>query len=228
MKKLVVVLLLANITYFLWQIRSADTVEQIVSAPATASLTLLSETRSSVPTEEAINQVSPIPSPEAALTSENIVKECITLIGFIDQTSSEKAIEFLSEQNIPAKAHMSETQIDGDYLVYLPPFDSKESAIKKLRELQAQQIDSFIIGDGERTNGISLGVFSKEESAQKMQSFLKSKGYEPALGRSTKASQEYSLRLPEQADALMTEQIISSLSQNYAKGQLVRSTSSCD
>ena len=54
-------------------------------------------------------------------------------------------------------------------------------AAVKLRELQEKKIDSFIIPQGEIANGISLGVFDKQENAEKRQQAIVEMGYNPQL-----------------------------------------------
>lgn len=63
------------------------------------------------------------------------------------------------------------------YWVIIPPLESKEAAIKTVKELRAQgvkDIRRFFRGD--QKNGISLGVFSKQGNAEKRQQELVDKG----------------------------------------------------
>jgi cell division septation protein DedD len=237
MKKIVALLVLVNIAYFLWQTRTQQNPSQaFVSTLATPSLVLLDESSQALERShpESTDSTTPLPTdtvtpaPDLASAPTQIPKGvCVALNGFDDQAASEKAIEFLSKQKITAKLVVVETQGDGDYLVYLPPFESRDAALKKLRELKAQAIDSFIIGDGERINGISLGVFSKEESAKKMQSSLKSKGYSASLIKGTRTYKTYTLRVAEQSVELLTEVLVADLSKNYVGGKLVQSAVPC-
>jgi len=52
--------------------------------------------------------------------------------------------------------------------VYLPPLANKKMALRKLKELQKRKIDSFVITEGELANGISLGLFSQQESVDRL------------------------------------------------------------
>lgn len=73
------------------------------------------------------------------------------------------------------------------YWVYLPPLGSRQQALRKLRELQAAGVDSFIVSDGADANAISLGSFSVRDSAIGLQSRLRSAGYAAQLREQSKA-----------------------------------------
>lgn len=64
-----------------------------------------------------------------------------------------------------------------DYWVYLGPYSSKKEALRKLRQLQANQVDSFHISTGDLKNGISLGVFKNRARADQLQRKYISLGY---------------------------------------------------
>jgi hypothetical protein len=68
-----------------------------------------------------------------------------------------------------------------EFWVYLEPLVSHKAALTKLRELQAKKIDSFIVTRGKYKNAISLGLFSKAESAEQHQANMKSKGLDPKI-----------------------------------------------
>lgn len=63
------------------------------------------------------------------------------------------------------------------FWVYLPPFQDRTQALRKLRELQGKGIDSFLVADGADANAISLGSFTARDSALGVQSRLRAAGY---------------------------------------------------
>lgn len=81
--------------------------------------------------------------------------------------------------DILATGKTTQRLVKTEYWVYLPPEPNREKAMRKLRELQKRNIDSFVVTDGELENAISLGLFSKEESVQAVAKSLKAKGYQP-------------------------------------------------
>lgn len=52
------------------------------------------------------------------------------------------------------------------FLIYIPPKESATKTLERLREIKKLPIDSAHINNGEFVGGISLGLFSQEESAQ--------------------------------------------------------------
>jgi hypothetical protein len=235
MRVLCIFLVLVNIAYFLWQAGDQDASVSMPIDEKTPSLMLLSELSSapsklsnSAKTEE-IDKVIQTESANTVIPNEAVsqTNECVELSGFIDKTSAEKAVELLSGHGITAKVNILEIQSVGSYLVYLPPFESRAIALTKLHELKAKGVDSFIIAEGARMNGISLGVFSKEESAKKLQAQLKSKNYNALLVNAAHENQQFTLQITKQADAMLAENIRAEVSQKYAEGKLTGHDSSC-
>jgi cell division septation protein DedD len=77
-----------------------------------------------------------------------------------------------------------------DYWVHLGPMRSRKEALDLLRELQAKNIDSFLITEGELVNGISLGFFSREELAQGVMKQRREIGYEAKIRKVPRFSRE--------------------------------------
>lgn len=80
--------------------------------------------------------------------------------------------------------------------VYLPPYPARDKALKVLRELQAREVDSFVVADGEDANAISLGYFSSEESARGLQVKMQAAGYPAGTRATAKEVTEYWLFIP--------------------------------
>ncbi len=70
--------------------------------------------------------------------------------------------------DIPAYQDKRSVVVKTESWVYLPPLANKKMALRKLKELQKRKIDSFVITEGELANGISLGLFSKRESVERL------------------------------------------------------------
>jgi hypothetical protein len=83
--------------------------------------------------------------------------------------------------DIPASVDKQLVVVKEEFWVYLPPLSNKKQAIRKLKELQKREIDSFIITEGELANGISLGLFSQQSSVDRLISELKKKRIEPSV-----------------------------------------------
>jgi hypothetical protein len=83
--------------------------------------------------------------------------------------------------DIPASVDRQWVVVKEEFWVYLSPLPNKKQAIRKLKELQKREIDSFIITEGELANGISLGLFSQQSSVDRLVSELKKKRIEPSI-----------------------------------------------
>jgi hypothetical protein len=68
-----------------------------------------------------------------------------------------------------------------DYWVYIPPRVSRKVAIRLLRELQSNKIDSYLITDGELSRGLSLGFFTEEVRAQTVHRARVAQGYDARI-----------------------------------------------
>ncbi|WP_430461201.1 SPOR domain-containing protein [Thalassolituus sp. LLYu03] len=62
-----------------------------------------------------------------------------------------------------------ETGEPAEYWVHVPPRASREEAIRILKELQKRKLDSYIITQGDLTDGVSLGLFRNKDSADQLQ-----------------------------------------------------------
>ena len=78
-----------------------------------------------------------------------------------------------------------------DHRVMIPPAASLEAAFRKLRELQTQKIDSYVITQGKHTLGISLGVFSTLAAAHKLQLALAADGNQTEIVEVSRSRREY-------------------------------------
>ncbi|HEY7773582.1 MAG TPA: SPOR domain-containing protein [Marinagarivorans sp.] len=82
---------------------------------------------------------------------------------------------------IDVSEHVARSSGDRRYWVYLPPMASRAEAKQQLAELQARNIDSYLIRKGERKNGISLGLYSRAELANSRADEVRAIGWEPTI-----------------------------------------------
>jgi len=101
-----------------------------------------------------------------------------TLVGpYAALLQAEYLVERMAALDI--KAELQEVEIPGEmgYWVYLAPEVSKKQALRRLHELQAKKIDSYVIPKGDLANGISFGMFSERRRAEIRQAEMVAKGY---------------------------------------------------
>lgn len=116
-------------------------------------------------------EVVSVPIPAA--TSQE--QHC-TLIGPFPQAyRGQDIVQRLGALQIQGALREIEMQGQMRYWVFLPPLSSRREAFNKLRELQAQGIDSYVIPKGTLADGISFGIFSERARAELLTEELTSK-----------------------------------------------------
>jgi hypothetical protein len=98
--------------------------------------------------------------------------------------------------DIPSKVEKQSVVIKEEYWVHLPPLPNKKQAVRKLKELQKRKIDSFIITEGDLANGISLGLFGKQESVDRLLANLKKKRITPSIKPLQRIKNQYWVTTP--------------------------------
>jgi hypothetical protein len=96
---------------------------------------------------------------------------------FAESVAAEGFVEYLQALEVGASVRELEVPDGSGFWVYLRPEISKQEALRRLYELQAKQVDSYIIPRGELANGISLGMFTRKELALQRQNELDGLGY---------------------------------------------------
>lgn len=86
-----------------------------------------------------------------------------------------------------------------EYWVYVPPRASREQALSTLRELQKRNYDSYIITQGDMSEGISLGLFRNKESAYGLQRKVRASGTEVEVKVINESVSEYWVEIKESA-----------------------------
>jgi hypothetical protein len=183
MRWLVIILLMCNGIYFLWQFylvpseagRQLATGQQVELGE---SLRLISEVPADDLTVEeekpSINQ-----SHEDSLAPEPAV--CLMIGPFKEDVTGKQVVTRLAALDIHPTMEELSTPGKPNYWVHIPPQPSRKVAIKLLRELQSKNIDSFLITKGELENGISLGIFTKLGSAEQVSSKRSGQGYDAEI-----------------------------------------------
>ncbi len=193
MRWIVISLVLFNVGYLLWnwleyshsrelQVMNASAGAYVAEMPG-ARLMLLSERAANAP--QVVAKPSEVTTPAAVPAAaaptppaDPATALCLLLGPFADQQAGKPVYERMVALDIHARLASIEIEGDPDYWVYLKPEATRELAMAKLRELQEKKIDSFIIPQGEIANGISLGVFDKEDNAERRRQAVIERGYE--------------------------------------------------
>jgi len=201
MKWIIYLLLLANISFFAWHYQAVDRDEQRAqteqqnSSDGAVSLVMLKEAKI---------------KPELQVEVKSDGPQCHSLGPFKKRKQAEQVKNRLQEDGVLLSFRMSNESKRKGYWVYLSPLADHEAARKKARTLKKKHgiKDIFIVGTGEKKNGISLGVFSKFELAYRRQSEIRNLGYDAQLTDVKLPTKEFWLDWPESSNIdLSSEQL---------------------
>ncbi len=183
MRWIVLSLLVANIAVFIYMQFFApekNTTELVVNTRVSTSgdsVQLLSELESSSADIQSIAVV-----PKAVPVEQAVSDSLCTLVGpFPKLLRAEYFVEQLQSLNVNAEIRSIVVNSEPGFWLHLSPEKSRRDALRRLSELQARGIDSYVIPDGNLANGISLGMFSNKERAQAMEKRIEEQGYKPKL-----------------------------------------------
>ena len=199
-------LLVLNILYFAWQ--QAQPVQRPKEVPTMAlqaseekTLRLLSESTSALTKREAT------PSMRETV--------CLYLGPFDEAGEAGRVEQRLLSLDISAERRALDAQAGVDYWVYLPPLASRQASLMQLKELQARKIDSYLISQGDLANGISLGIFPRQDSANNVLSRLTEAGYSAQLRELPRAHRAYWLRVAPKSRRLLDDALLEQLSSDF-------------
>jgi hypothetical protein len=142
-------------------------------------------------------------------------KVCLFLGFFADRARADAVEQRLLSLGIVSELQEVEAPGGVEYWVYLPPLASRQASLRQLRELQARKIDSYIITQGELTDGLSLGLFAYRDSADSVMKRLRDAGYEPLLKELPRDERSYWVRIAAQDKALVDVAMLRRLSFDF-------------
>ena len=225
MRWMAFLLVFANVAYFAWGSYHESRMGYVTSRESTVyesatyqntayknnasqRLVLLSEVSA-----VAVAEASDAPEPSSATLTTDV--GCLFL-GPFDGPAEVDALQ----QQLRAIGINSQQQGDGestalDYWVHIPPLPSRVAAVRLLRELQAQKVDSFVITYGELANGISLGLFVKEASAKSVQRRLSNAGYQVNIKTLSHSPEKWWLEMPAQVESKVSSKFWAQLSNRH-------------
>lgn len=203
MRWLLLLLVLLNLLLYLYQFNNAVPIGSDAASldvhGKEGGIELLSEAKPLAPRSKA----------EAA------DKGCFFLGGF-DEASVAQALEQrLLSLDIDSHVEPADEAAGIDYWVYLPPLVSRQASLRQLRELQSRNIDSYIITVGDLANGISLGIFSRKDSAESVVSRLKEVDYTAMIRELPRTHRRYWVRIAGPDRRLLSDALLGDLIRDF-------------
>lgn len=229
-------LIAANLGIFIWWQTSKPQPQTPVHTYTTPAgvgpITLLSEANNTpppasippanVPAAEAEHPETTAPEP----TSQNDVagvrdrpitppaemlpdvhSQCVLVGPYDNSELAQQALQKLHAKEINAHVYQMEISVSSGFQVYLDGFENRAQAKKRLDELQAGGIDSFIVPKGEFINTIALGSFDLESAAKSQLEKFAAKGIEAKLRESKRPLVEHWVALPPEAGDTLPESL---------------------
>lgn len=143
-------LLALNVFYYVWHqqqspLRAKEIAPLELYKDGQKNILLLAE--SNLASRARSGSQVPAPSvPPAAEESIASESACLYLGGGGEEADARRLQQRLLGLDIEAEVE-ARGEMSVDYWVYLPPLASREAALRQLKELQARNIDSYLIGE---------------------------------------------------------------------------------
>ena len=177
-------LVLVNLGLLAWFLSgdepAAPRVAPVIQDESADTISLVSEVDpAALEPDPAAVPATPAATPTAKPSEPPVSAEALcTLVGpFAESYQGEDVARRLRALEVEASLREIEMQGQMRYWVYLAPLNSSQEAFRKLRELQAAGIDSYVIPKGSLENGISFGIFSEIDRAQLLTRELQERGF---------------------------------------------------
>ncbi|MCW1938502.1 MULTISPECIES: SPOR domain-containing protein [Pseudomonas] len=212
MRWILLLLLLLNAFYYVWHqqqgpLRAKEVAPAGAYQSARKDIRLLSEADAPRVRAESSAPADAV-APEAAV--------CLYLGSFEEESRARVVEQRLLSLDIQAEVRSVDAAAGVEYWVYLPPLASRQASLRQLRELQARRIDSYIITQGELANGISLGIFPRNDSANSVMQRLRDVGYEPQIRELSRAHRSFWVRVAPESRRLADEFLLGRLAGDFA------------
>ena len=142
---------------------------------------------------EPVEQVEPA---EPALASEYCGR-----VGPLRSADADKLLTSLPDGIELLSDTLAEQRKVDAYYVLILPLENRAAGRKKVRELNAAGLkDTWLFQRGEYRNGISLGVFSQQQGAQRHAALVAKKGFSAVVREKTSTAERRWLELRKQGD----------------------------
>lgn len=203
-------LLVLNLFYYVWHQQQAP-----LRVKEVESFSLYQGARQNIRlVSEADVARVPVESGAQVVSSQAV---CLYLGSFEQEAEALALEQRLLSLDIQSGVRSIDAAAGVDYWVYLVPLASRQASLRQLKELQARKIDSYIIGQGDLANGISLGIFPRSDSAESVMQRLREAGYEPMLRELSRAHRAYWVRIAPESRRLASDALLESLARDFER-----------
>ncbi|WP_203143795.1 SPOR domain-containing protein [Marinobacter mangrovi] len=118
---------------------------------------------------------------------------CGRMTGFQSRAAAEHLLRSIGVTLQTVAIEKVEDERPPYHWVLIPPFPSREGALKRLEELQRAGVDSFLVTEGAYRNAISLGLFESQKLAEDLNARFQSRNIETVLVNTDRNQISYAL-----------------------------------
>ena len=175
MRTIFILLLFANLGFFIWHNRFAEKPIQhefLVTDPGVPKLDLLAE----IEPKNNENWQQP-ESTDTTIASINQL--CFSVGPFATEADLQPAVDQLTPLVLKTRIRKMTTTQEAGYWVYLPALASRQDALRAGRALAAANVrDYYVVTTGDRENTVSLGLYRQPYNADNRIAELQAKGFD--------------------------------------------------
>lgn len=173
MKNLLLLLLLANILYFIWGLFADEPVETGVAVVTESELGPPLEISKTRIAEAATSVGAVLGSGKSSDLAAVVGRSCVTLGPFTSATLADGALAEYEKQGMRASVRSTQGQIFVGHWVHIPNIASRDTANAMLQKLQEGGLGDAYLTDDEGLL-ISLGIFGEMSRAERVELQAKS------------------------------------------------------
>ncbi|PTY38378.1 hypothetical protein BGP77_11735 [Saccharospirillum sp. MSK14-1] len=137
--------------------------------------------------------------------------QCILIRGIGSVEDSRVIQARLTALEVPAEEQIRSEVTRTDHWVVLGPFESTARARERLAQLQADDVESFLINQGRLEGGISLGLFSSSSNAENRRAALVEAGIDARIEEFERLREVRDLNIAADAARLLSDSALESI-----------------
>jgi len=217
MKYLLLLVVFANVLLFTWFVafkqagldsvdKASSLIEESSREREVDSITLLSEVKGSPDITPDIVTLE-----NNSLVHKLLGSRCLTIGAFTNSDGAFGVLSYLSSIGLNGLIRKEKGVSRRGYWVFIPPYPSRARARVKLKELQSDGFDSFIVTKGVNRNAISLGIFKHKNEAKQHLADLEGKIGDIELGSRVRTKTKYWLDVEHHLRELVPENVLNKL-----------------
>ena len=130
--------------------------------------------------------------PSVSAGSASAPQQCQAVGPYSKKSEAQRAIHRLSASSVSGVLSIkpqSHSQVS--YWVYVEPYKTKQLAFREWKRIEKMNIDSFLIMKSELKHGISLGMFTNRDFAERQKQVVSELGYRVKIKALERTSTHY-------------------------------------